>query len=366
MKIIQAIASLLSGGAETVVEQLSIELKRQGHEVIVLVLDNFYEEKVEINRIKNLKENKIDVISLNRKPSSRDIKPFLKLNKIIQKFQPEIIHFHSEIVGFYLIPSLFKSKIIFFQTIHSSSYDNTLISKLLCIKIFKNKINKIYCSYDAKIFLEERFGKGVVIENGIKFQKCINNRDSILSNLKLKKESFLILIVGRIETAKNHILLPEILSILLENNKNIHFIHVGASKNEILLTDLLKKIDELNVGSNFHFLGLRNDVANLMFSVDLFLSTSVFEGLPMTALEAMASGVRMLLSPIKEHCTVFGGKYEVSFPIDHQAKSFADNILMSMFPYSKNNVIIQRQIFIDQYSIEKMTEKHLKTFLNSK
>jgi glycosyltransferase involved in cell wall biosynthesis len=50
-------------------------------------------------------------------------------------------------------------------------------------------------------------------------------------------------------------------------------------------------IEERNLGPHVRFLGLRKDVARLLRAADLFLLTSISEGIPLTLIEAMAAGL---------------------------------------------------------------------------
>jgi glycosyltransferase involved in cell wall biosynthesis len=65
-----------------------------------------------------------------------------------------------------------------------------------------------------------------------------------------------------------------------------------------------QQITQLGLGQSVRFLGLRKDVARLLAQADLFLLTSISEGIPLTIIEAMCAGVPVV-------CTRVGGVPEV-------------------------------------------------------
>jgi glycosyltransferase involved in cell wall biosynthesis len=70
---------------------------------------------------------------------------------------------------------------------------------------------------------------------------------------------------------------------------------------------LKTKVRELGLIDRIHFLGVRTDVPDLLSAADLFLSTSLYEGMPLAVLEALAASLPCLLSPLEEHREVTEG-----------------------------------------------------------
>src|SRR5207248_3814804 len=58
------------------------------------------------------------------------------------------------------------------------------------------------------------------------------------------------------------------------------------------------QVRELNLGEKVRFLGTRKDVAQLLHGADLFLLTSVSEGIPLTVIEAMAAGLPVVATDV--------------------------------------------------------------------
>ncbi|WP_347129467.1 glycosyltransferase, partial [Lactobacillus paragasseri] len=63
-----------------------------------------------------------------------------------------------------------------------------------------------------------------------------------------------------------------------------------------LKNDLKREVELLNLASNIKFLGIRQDVKNLMFMSDVLLFPSFYEGLPVVLVEAQATGLKAVIS----------------------------------------------------------------------
>ena len=107
-------------------------------------------------------------------------------------------------------------------------------------------------------------------------------------------ESDLILVsVGELGENKNQEMLISAISSLKDVIPEIKLLLVGTGKLERELKD---KVNDLKINSNVDFLGYRNDVNNIMALSDLLISTSKREGLPVNVMEAMATGIPLIVT----------------------------------------------------------------------
>jgi glycosyltransferase involved in cell wall biosynthesis len=97
-----------------------------------------------------------------------------------------------------------------------------------------------------------------------------------------------VLTVGRFTEQKGHSLLIEAMPPILEAGENIHFVWVGQGPLEHSLRETVRR---RGLGRWVHFLGQRSDVPELMAAADVFVLPSLFEGLPLVLLEAMAAAL---------------------------------------------------------------------------
>lgn len=99
--------------------------------------------------------------------------------------------------------------------------------------------------------------------------------------------------VGRFSKQKNHTFLIDIFAALLRKEENAVLLLVGGGDG---MKDIRKKVESLGISDKVRFLGVRSDVADVMQAMDVFAFPSLYEGLPLTLVEAQASGLPCLIS----------------------------------------------------------------------
>ena len=130
---------------------------------------------------------------------------------------------------------------------------------------------------------------------GIDPQKYVSNdRKNKTEIFGVKGDDIVILSVGELNKNKNH---EVILKAIKEtNNPKIHYFIAGVGNLEEHLKNLAK---ELSIEDRFCLLGYRNDINELLSGADLFCFPSYREGLPVSVMEAMASGLPIIASKIR-------------------------------------------------------------------
>ena len=104
----------------------------------------------------------------------------------------------------------------------------------------------------------------------------------------------LLLSVGEINANKNHRTVLEAVKRL--GDESIHYAIAGKGA---LMDELKALADELGIGHRVHLLGYREDVRELYHASDVFVHPSYREGLPVSVMEAMASGLPVVASRIR-------------------------------------------------------------------
>lgn len=164
-----------------------------------------------------------------------------------------------------------------------------------------NMIGKMYatdflaCSKDAGLFLFKKHDFKV-INNGIPldlFAYNISMRQSLRKNLGIAMNDPVIGCVGRFVKQKNFTFVLDIFKCVVHEVPNAKLIILGDGD---LRSEIEQKIAEERMDGSVLLLGIREDV-NIFYSVfDVFLMPSLYEGLPVSALEAQASGLHCIYS----------------------------------------------------------------------
>jgi glycosyltransferase involved in cell wall biosynthesis len=119
------------------------------------------------------------------------------------------------------------------------------------------------------------------------------DRPAVLAECGVPADGILACHVGRFAEQKNHGFLLRIAAEVFAQEPRAHLVLIGDGP---LRSAIEADARELGVTDRAHFLGPRSDVPRLLGAADIFLLPSLFEGLPLVALEAQAAGVPVILT----------------------------------------------------------------------
>src|SRR5699024_7176133 len=108
------------------------------------------------------------------------------------------------------------------------------------------------------------------------------------------RDDILLFSIGELNNNKNHEIILK--AIAKAENKNIHYAIAGQG---LLKLGLHELAIALNISSQIHFLGYRKDIPELLSAADIFVFPSLREGLSVSLMEAMASGLPVIASDIR-------------------------------------------------------------------
>lgn len=255
-----------------------------------------------------------------------NLNPFSKnyMNSLVDFFNKhssdyKIVHCHLDCMS--AIPLKIAQKAgIPIRIAHSHNSNQTVDLKYPLKLYYKNKINKVAthlfaCSYDAGkwMFKNNNFK---VLPNAIDSKKYVfneNKRKEYREKLKIKDE-IVIGHIGRFYPQKNHKFLIDIFKEINAINRNTKLVLVGVG---VLMDEIKSYVNELSLNESVLFLGLRNDVPNLLQVFDVFLFPSLYEGLPVTLVEAQAAGLPCLISDkVPIECKITDLVYQLSLNDD--------------------------------------------------
>lgn len=121
----------------------------------------------------------------------------------------------------------------------------------------------------------------------------INVRNDKRKKFGISDDSILVGHVGRFFPQKNHEFLIDIFNQFHKDHPNSYLMLVGEGE---LKTSIQDRVNILGLEDYVIFTGLRSDVNELLQAMDVFLFPSLYEGLPVSIIEAQASGLPCLIS----------------------------------------------------------------------
>ena len=349
-------------------------------------------DKDKTKNYKNIKEF-FNILTLKREINPfYDFLAFIEIIKLIKKIKPNIVHSHSSKAGILArIASFLLGVKVRIHTYHGfgfHDYQNKFKKKfLVLIERFAAKLATkliVVSKYNIEKALKEKIGnfnQYQVIRCGIdidkyKISKIFDEKEKfkILFNNSMISVPFnsfseIIGMVSCLKPQKSPLDLVEIANILIniENNKNFYFFIVGDG---ILREKLEKKIDDYNLKNNFFLLGWRKNIELILKTFDVFVLTSIFEGLPMAVLEAMASNVPVVATGVDGTREIIKDNKNGFLVNCHDNKTFSEKIKILLFrkeireKFIKNSKKILTEDFNKNFVIEEFKNLYSKQILN--
>jgi glycosyltransferase involved in cell wall biosynthesis len=140
-------------------------------------------------------------------------------------------------------------------------------------------------------------GKLVTIANGVdleRYGKPVDRR-VILERVGIPEDARVLIVVAKLMEQKGHAVLLHAIRPLLDRHPDLHVLLVGDGP---LRQSLIATVGQLPAPERIRMVGNRSDVSDLLAASDLFVLPSLWEGLPMALLEAMASGLPVVATDV--------------------------------------------------------------------
>ncbi len=286
------------------------------------------------------------------------------LLSFIRKHNIKIIHAHGKGAGIYarLIKALNpKLKVIFtWHGFHIETYNP--LSKTVYLRIEKilSKFTDLFINVSeterkacfAHNVYDEK--KSVVIYNGIKDDFSHYDKRSVRKKLNLPEDKFIVINISRFDKTKNVKTFIEIAS-MLQNSDEIFFILAGDGDEK---KEIIEMIEQRKL-KNIFLPGFISNPVEYLQSSDLYLSTSLSEGLPYTLLEASMCGLPIVASDVRGNNEIVVPDFNGLLFDLNTLKKAAEAIikLESDKSYYKKLSDNARKMFLDKFTEQKMIFK---------
>lgn len=232
-------------------------------------------------------------------PSGYDLpQAAVELRKIMQNYRIDILHthlFHASVVGQFV--ARFNRGMVPIMTRH---YSNLLYLYGTPLQRFLDKRSLSWARHVIaistgvrKILIDSdgvRPEKITVIHNGIEIPDYHSDRENALrirNEFSIKENEKVIGAIGSLHPRKGHRYLIEAMKLAFKNKDNIKLMIVGEG---VLKAELKRLSEELMIENRVIFTGYREDINDLISSMDIVVQPSMEEGFGIAILEAMALG----------------------------------------------------------------------------
>lgn len=224
---------------------------------------------------------------------------FNALDSFFKEHKYDIVHCHLDCMSAYPLKIAKKNGVrVRIAHSHNKSQDKNLKYP---IKLYSKRLIPKYathllsCGKEAGDWMFN--GKPYTILNNAidaqsyRFDKQI--REEMREQLGFNQEDFVIGHVGRFNPQKNHNFIIDVFNFVHKKNTAAKLVLVGTGDGQKAIKE---KVESLALSDSVLFLGNRTDVNKILQAMDVFLFPSLYEGLPLSIIEAQAAGLPCVIS----------------------------------------------------------------------
>ncbi|MBR3162059.1 MAG: glycosyltransferase [Bacilli bacterium] len=300
IRVLQVIDNMNAGGMENMLMNYYRKIVKYNIQFDFLIFHKnkcFFEDEIislggNIFKVTSRRDNFI----LNR----------VETEDFFKTYHYDYVEFHQGIT-YYFPLEMAKKYNYMHRIIHNHGINRNylknfkLYNEIWAKKRISNLANHYFtCSHEVNSHL---FSKNVLLKEQIylinnaidinKFKFDLDYRSEIRKEFNIKKDEVLVGHIGTFTTPKNHKFLIEVFNIVSKMRNNYRLLCVGEGP---LKDGILKKIDEMNLTKNVQIVSKRHDVNKILSAIDILVFPSLYEGIPLTIVEAQASGVSIVCS----------------------------------------------------------------------
>lgn len=287
LRVVLGIESSGPGGAENVVLRLAEALRRAGDDPIVATLrPGWMTQKAE--------EAGLRVWLVPQRPGL-DLRWVFALARRLRRERIEFFHSHEFAMNVFGGAAALLARVPALSTIHGRHWVSERPRRVWAYRALRRLgIPIVAVSEDLASFLAEGLGLDRasldVVHNGIPLPPAHSRAEQLerrvvaRAAIEVPPDGPLLIAVGNLYPVKDHATLLRAVAKLPGARVAI----AGRGDQEAILRSLAA---ELGLGDRVHLLGLRDDVDTVLSAGEVFVQSSLSEGLPLAVLEAMAAGL---------------------------------------------------------------------------
>lgn len=316
----------IHGGTENVVLQLCETFKPLVNKIIVCAGKGF-----DKGALKEMHIKFYEIPDLADKSPKTMLDISFKLRQIVKSENITVIHTHHRMAAFYVTLLGLYKKCVFINTSHNTFYD---------------KIRFTHFSYKHAYLIAcgEKVKDNLTNEYGLKDVKVIHNAvkpfsGPVVLEPTLKKWHdlgyYLVGNVGRLTEQKGMEYFIRSIPMIVNKHPKTKFFIVGSGKLE---DDLKRLASRQGISDHIVWMGYRKDIQNLMYQFDLVVLSSLWEGLPLTPIEAFSVGTPVVATNVDGTPEIVRDGYNGFLVGPKEYRSLAKKVVYALDINAKENM----------------------------
>jgi glycosyltransferase involved in cell wall biosynthesis len=362
VKILHIISSGGMYGAEAVILNMSRTLNESGHSSVLGVFSNSANPNLQLHEAAGREGIESHLISCTGQVDRTVLE---SIRSLTSKTKADIVHAHGYKGDIYTYFALRGSDTPFVSTCHNWIDDNLLVT------LYGMADRRVLRSYSAVVAVSDevkqrllkagvRADKVHLIRNGIDLRPFDNALPSLRNNGS-GDDALQVGFIGRLSSEKGADIFLEAAARVLIELPSTKFVVVGEGPDRDKLESL---IDNLKIRESVSMVGRRDDMPAVYASLDMMVSSSRREGLPMGILEGMASRLPLVATSVGDVPTVvLDGRTGVLVPPE-DPKSLASAIVTLLRNPAQRESFgaAAKKLIEDEFSATRMTNDYLRVY----
>ena len=323
------IDTLLTGGAERLVVTFAETVRaRRNVDLTVFVLDDSvtpFRERLQASGIR--------IVTLPGR-NLVDMRRFGRLVRALRKYRIDYVHAHLATSTTLAAYAAFLLRIPFVTTIHNVKPSARRVRKGrqflhdMALRLPGTRVITVAKAVTEALKAEGFSRPCTVIPNAVSMTDRAgpDTRQQTRAELGLAPDAIAIVCVGAIIGQKAHEVLFDSFAKIHAAQENAVLLIVGDSRDADRKENLVAQADRLGITAAVKFLGMRRDIPHILAASDIFVSSSDWEGAPVSLLEAMVNGLPPVMTDVGENAAVLDGTGAIIVP-PRQPDALAEGVL---------------------------------------
>jgi glycosyltransferase involved in cell wall biosynthesis len=357
MKIVQILPKFDTGGAEKFCVDISNALsKSDSNEVHLIVLGEIEESEI---LAKQVDTKRVKLISLNKRGKS--IKVIYDIYKKLKEIGPDISHTHLRAQAYSALP-LILTKTPNIHTIHNLAQKEITKKYRKLYKFLYKRFNftPVAISDEVLESVKHEYGEefDIKIDNGANaLTKSDNFKETkeFFDNLREGKNGKIFVSVGRVTRQKNFLMMIDVFEELVQEGYDVKVVIIGSQTNDKEYAKLCR--ERLRDKEHIIFVGEKSNVGDYLINCDAFCLSSIYEGMPISILEAMSVGKATVSTPVGGVVDLIEEGVNGYLSRDTSKESYKEAIkkFIENEPLDSKKI---KSIFEEKYSIDKCAKEY--------
>ncbi|UII31649.1 glycosyltransferase [Fulvivirga ulvae] len=357
IKVLQIIKSLGRGGAEMLLAEL---LPLHDHNKFEFHYIYFLPWKDQM--VAELEHGGGKVVCFAAKNNIQIIRQYNNVIAYIQKHKIDLIHAHLPWAGFISRIVRYKIGLPVLYTEHNKQERYHKITYILNKLSFKYQSAAIAVSKDVAVSIKDNIKTKIpvhIVLNGVntgKFKRDVNLGAKIREKYHIPENAFVVGTIAVFRFQKRLIEWLQVFKEVADADSTLYGVVVGDG---ILKDEILRERERLGLTDKVLFPGLQTNTVDWLSTMDVYMMSSIFEGLPIALLEAMSTKCPILTTDaggIKE--VVNEGVSGLMVPVDNWSELGEKLKLLKSNSELRKSMALEGRKRVDQYfSLARMVTK---------